>query len=182
MYDAETGNFQNVNREYKPWLTSYLQSDPIGLAGGLNSYSYALGNPVSNTDPSGLIVPALIAVGRAALMLHGAYTGFQAGCSGMLAFERAQAESASLRASQREATGRTETEQATQCRADTFKNGAESFLDSIGNVLQSSVEMGLGGKSLAGVAGAGALALAGAGIASTTGMCLPSFSFGWGKR
>lgn len=52
-FDAETGYHQNRWREYDPKMGRYLQSDPIGLAGGLNTYLYADANPLAKSDPSG---------------------------------------------------------------------------------------------------------------------------------
>lgn len=61
-YDEETGLHYNYFRDYDPSTGRYVQSDPIGLKGGINTYSYALANPVSKFDPDGRIVIAIPAI------------------------------------------------------------------------------------------------------------------------
>ena len=53
-YDAETQAHYNGFRTYDPSLGRYLESDPIGLRGGWNTYAYVGGNPVTRADPEGL--------------------------------------------------------------------------------------------------------------------------------
>lgn len=41
-------------RDYDPSTRRYIQSDPIGLAGALNTYAYVENDPIRNVDPYGL--------------------------------------------------------------------------------------------------------------------------------
>jgi RHS repeat-associated protein len=53
-YDAETGLHYNYYRDYDPQTGRYVQSDPIGLRGGINTFAYVDSSPVAYVDEVGL--------------------------------------------------------------------------------------------------------------------------------
>jgi len=53
-FDAETGLNQNYFRDYDPAVGRYVESDPIGLHGGIDTYAYVGSNPLTYVDPWGL--------------------------------------------------------------------------------------------------------------------------------
>ncbi len=61
-FDSETGLHYNWNRYYDPNIGRYIRTDPIGLEGGLNLYSYVYNNPTNGLDPDGqfgFLIPIL---------------------------------------------------------------------------------------------------------------------------
>ncbi|WP_375136032.1 RHS repeat-associated core domain-containing protein [Nitrosomonas oligotropha] len=53
-FDKETNLHYNYFRDYDPRIGRYLESDPIGLMGGLKTFGYGELNPLSNIDAEGL--------------------------------------------------------------------------------------------------------------------------------
>jgi len=56
-YDAESGLYYNYFRDYDPATGRYIESDPIGLNGGVSTYGYVGANPLGAIDPMGLVNP-----------------------------------------------------------------------------------------------------------------------------
>jgi RHS repeat-associated protein len=75
-FDEETGLHYNMQRYFDPDLGRYITSDPIGLSAGLNTYTYANVNPIGEIDPTGEIVPLLIAIYVAVEFAISAYDAY----------------------------------------------------------------------------------------------------------
>jgi len=53
-YDAELGAWNNGFRDYLDTVGRYIESDPMGMDAGTNTYAYVAGNPINDIDPLGL--------------------------------------------------------------------------------------------------------------------------------
>ncbi|AZR23794.1 RHS repeat protein [Xanthomonas vasicola] len=79
-FDAASGLNQNYFRDYEATTGRYGQSDPLGLQGGISTHGYALGSPLSLTDPLGLAPnPACAAGWIAACSVVGGGVGYWGG-------------------------------------------------------------------------------------------------------
>jgi RHS repeat-associated protein len=72
-FDKESGLSYNYFRDYDGTIGRYVQSDPIGMEGGLNTYAYALNSPSTFVDDDGLKVRVATSDPVAAKRLMEAY-------------------------------------------------------------------------------------------------------------
>lgn len=71
-YDAASGLNHNYFRDYEPSTGRYIQSDPIGLSGGISTYGYAYSSPTTAADPLGLQPPPPAAGAMSLMLARGA--------------------------------------------------------------------------------------------------------------
>lgn len=69
-YDAETGNVYNHARYYDPALGRYLESDPMGLSAGVNTYAYVTNDPEDQIDPTGF-APVIVMTPEGPVVMPG---------------------------------------------------------------------------------------------------------------
>jgi hypothetical protein len=53
---VEIAELYNYFRDFDPGIGRYVQSDPIGLRGGINTFGYVKGRPLASADPWGLLI------------------------------------------------------------------------------------------------------------------------------
>lgn len=87
-FDGETQLNYNYFRDYSSVTGRYVQSDPIGLYGGLNTYVYAHDAPIRHTDSLGLAsFFDEVGVGAGGVISDGSWKGGPAAGGGIVARE-----------------------------------------------------------------------------------------------
>jgi RHS repeat-associated protein len=77
---GDIGMYHYRARLYSPTLGRFLQTDPIGYAGGMNLHAYVGNDPVNFRDPSGLEEEPITATGRRLCPLGASVTS-NGGCT-----------------------------------------------------------------------------------------------------
>ncbi len=67
-FDSESGLHQNYFRDYDPGVGRYLERDPIGQLGGLNTFAYVYLNPFTYKDPTGEVAQIVVTVAFAVIV------------------------------------------------------------------------------------------------------------------
>ena len=78
-FDKETNLHYNYFRDYDPHVGRYIQSDPIGLRGGLNGFLYGRGSPIQYIDPRGEAAGVVVIGGTALIVGTAIYLSSPAG-------------------------------------------------------------------------------------------------------
>jgi len=87
-FDAVSSVNYNYFRDYEPGTGRYVESDSIGLAGGISTYSYVEAAPLTSFDPSGLAPVVVLPVAARAVAhqvarctaMYAAYKGAEKNC------------------------------------------------------------------------------------------------------
>lgn len=138
VYESRTGLNYNYFRDYDPQVGRYVESDPIGLLGGLNTYSYVDGNPVSAIDAMGLCWSNARAIGHFYGGGGQAVSVQQIGCSSQI----------DSRVQPQRNIWKTRVENAARTKATSMRCGTSTTLSITRSVGLSSGVFWIGGFSL----------------------------------
>lgn len=68
---SESGLYYNYFRDYDPQMGRYVESDPMGLRAGMNTYNYVYANPINKLDPLGLLTWSCIMTSFSDISMNG---------------------------------------------------------------------------------------------------------------
>jgi RHS repeat-associated protein len=157
-YDSETGLNYNYFRDYDPQVGRYVESDPIGLHGGINSYTYLRGNSIGLIDPFGLYCLSDAAIDAIGGSVGGAVTGgLIAGPAGAAFGAVAGGVGGALAGSLSDSS-----RGAGQVMGGAIEGGINGLQEGAGGVFVGAVSGSLGGGANGSVSGVGINSISGA--------------------
>lgn len=152
VFYKETNNHYNYFRDYDPQTGRYIESDPIGLLGGINTYVYVNNNPLLYVDPNGeqlvQIGMTVAAIGGGALAWYKLYKNEAIANAAMDAYARADQAYADCLHRQTSGT-RCECSVEEQARSKAYRGLVGSALNAgkaANGVFPSNLPVGAGGN------------------------------------